>query len=118
MNKQQHKELFVLIEQYGSACEAMGHGWGSYWPSSDTLLLQIKDKLEALESLKTPLEAPEKQSQAVGSQEVKDALREAFLMGQNYWADADSESWTANKRSDLTLQKFRDFSEEFSSKFN
>ena len=44
--------------------------------------------------------------------DVRKALDRAFIMGQNYWADADSESFTANKRSDVTRQKFNTLRDE------
>ena len=34
------------------------------------------------------------------------ALRRAYHLGQNYWADADSESYSANKRADKHRQDF------------
>lgn len=43
---------------------------------------------------------------------VRKALDRAFVMGQNYWADADSESYSANKRSDVTRQKFNAMRDE------
>jgi hypothetical protein len=118
MNEQQREELLELIEQYGSACESMGHGWGCCRPLPDTLLLQIKDKLEALESPKTPLEASEKLTQGVGSQEVEKALTEAYGLGKRYWAYADSEETWRHKLSDQTYQKFRALVRNFCSKFN
>ena len=44
--------------------------------------------------------------------DVRKALDRAFIMGQNYWADADSESFTANKRSNVTRQKFNTLRDE------
>ena len=35
-------------------------------------------------------------------------LERVFTLGQNYWADADSESYAANRRSVGTLEKFRE----------
>ena len=43
---------------------------------------------------------------------INKSLDRAFVMGQNYWADADSESYSANKRSDVTRQKFKDMQAE------
>ena len=43
---------------------------------------------------------------------IRKALERAFIMGQNYWADADSESYSANKRSDVTRQKFNAMRDE------
>jgi len=46
---------------------------------------------------------------------VRKALDRAFIMGQNYWADADSESYSANRRSDVTRQKFNEMRDEICS---
>ena len=43
---------------------------------------------------------------------VQKALRRAYHLGQNYWADADSESYAANKRSDKHRQNFDELCEE------
>ena len=70
------------------------------------------------ESTKTPLEASEKQRQGVGSQEVSEALRKAFNLGQKYWDLGESpfsSDWT---RADQVYKKFNEFRSEFSSKFN
>jgi hypothetical protein len=37
---------------------------------------------------------------------LEKALRRAFALGQDYWADADSESYSANRRADDRRQKF------------
>lgn len=43
---------------------------------------------------------------------LKKALERAFTFGQNYWAEADSESYAANRRSAVTLSAYRGFVEE------
>lgn len=43
---------------------------------------------------------------------LRKALDRSFVMGQNYWADADSESYSANRRSDVTRQKFNTVRDE------
>ena len=44
--------------------------------------------------------------------DVQKALRRAYHLGQSYWADADSESYAANKRSDKHRQNFDELCEE------
>lgn len=70
---------------------------------------------EALELLAAAPEAPAQASQPAQAEaverealisSVRQALDQAFAMGQRYWADADSENYSANKRSDATRQKF------------
>ena len=43
---------------------------------------------------------------------IRVALSHAFILGQNYWADADSSSYSANKRSDETKAKFEKLKQE------
>lgn len=38
---------------------------------------------------------------------VSKALRRAWQLGQTYWQQADSESWSQNKKSDETQAKFQ-----------
>jgi hypothetical protein len=38
--------------------------------------------------------------------DVEKALRRAFSLGQTYWQQADSESYTQNRLSDVTREKF------------
>ncbi len=40
------------------------------------------------------------------------ALRRAFSMGQTYWQQADSESYSQNRKSVETIRKFGDFIDE------
>jgi hypothetical protein len=40
--------------------------------------------------------------------ELEKALKRAFGLGQTYWQQSDSESYAQNRKSDETLQKFRD----------
>ena len=40
------------------------------------------------------------------------ALRRAFSLGQTYWQQADSESYTQNAKSEVTAQKFDDLVNE------
>jgi hypothetical protein len=37
---------------------------------------------------------------------LEQVLKQAFNLGQTYWQQADSESWSENKRSDATLATF------------
>lgn len=43
---------------------------------------------------------------------MKKTLREAFQLGQKYWQQADSESYSENRRSDATFAKFTKLCEE------
>lgn len=58
--------------------------------------------------------AAPQQAEAVSSdvEVIRKALERAFIMGQKYWVDADSESYIANKRSDVTRQKFNAMRDE------
>ena len=40
------------------------------------------------------------------------ALKRAFQLGQDYWYQADHESYRENKKSDATLAKFRQLVDE------
>ena len=79
------------------------------------MLAEVCSLKDALQTLKTPLEAAEKQNQGVGSQEVKDALRKAFIHGKVY---AYAVLGDSIQRSNSEFTEFLRFSEEFSSKFN
>ena len=57
-------------------------------------------------------EALAQPEQAPVAFDVQKALRRAYHLGQNYWADADSESYAANKRSDKHRQNFDELCEE------
>jgi hypothetical protein len=46
--------------------------------------------------------------------EIQAALIKVFVMGQDYWADANSGSSSAWKRANRTKERFELFSEEFS----
>ena len=59
-----------------------------------------------------PTEAKPAQQDAVDAEQIKSGLNRAFSMGQNYWADADSESYKANKRGDAIRQKFIEMRDE------
>lgn len=37
---------------------------------------------------------------------VTKAMRKSFQLGQTYWQQADSESYSQNAKSDVTYQKF------------
>ena len=39
-------------------------------------------------------------------EEAINAVKEAWALGQTYWQQADSESFSQNKKSEATLQKF------------
>lgn len=43
---------------------------------------------------------------------LRKALDRSFVMGQDYWADAESESYSASRRSDVTRQKFNTMRDE------
>ncbi len=44
--------------------------------------------------------------------DVQKALYRAYVLGQKYWADADSESYSRNKRADKHRQDFETLCEE------
>lgn len=82
---------------------------GSFLPS-DTLLDETIDHMRSIGG-------------AIAAQQpltdvVRKALDRAFVMGQNYWADADSESYSANKRSDVTRQNFNAMRDEVCSQLD
>ena len=39
---------------------------------------------------------------------VHEAMSRSFNLGQTYWQQADSESYSQNRKSDATLAKFRE----------
>ncbi len=43
---------------------------------------------------------------------VSKAMRKAFQLGQTYWAQADSEYWSQNKKADETMSRFHDLVDE------
>lgn len=45
---------------------------------------------------------------ALTSESLEKALRRAFNLGQTYWQQADSESYSQNKKADTTAQTFSD----------
>ena len=72
--------------------------------------VDIRSRLyQRIHELETQLAQPE---QAPVAFDVQKALRRAYHLGQNYWADADSESYAANKRSDKHRQNFDELCEE------
>jgi hypothetical protein len=48
---------------------------------------------------------------------IRVALRRAFSLGQTYWQQADSDSMSQWKKSDLTAAKFKELVEETCSEF-
>ena len=65
---------------------------------------------KAIASLRQAIEQAEKQVPVAF--DLQKALRRAYHLGQNYWADADSESYSANKRADKHRQDFDALCEE------
>jgi hypothetical protein len=49
---------------------------------------------------------PQPQAPAEGVLTLDQALRRAFILGQTYWQQADSDSYSQNRKSDETRQKF------------
>ncbi len=45
--------------------------------------------------------------------ELSKMLSRAFSLGQTYWQQADSESYSQNRKSDATLEKFRAMQDGF-----
>ena len=70
---------------------------------------QIHYRDSAIAAIKEALAQPEQEPVAF---DVQKALRRAYHLGQSYWADADSESYAANKRSDKHRQNFDELCEE------
>ena len=56
----------------------------------------------------------EQQSEALklAKEALPKLLDKAFLFGENHWREADSESYAANKRSEVTLEKYQAFKAE------
>ena len=74
----------------------------------DALFAEHQKLLGELQTMR----AVAKPEQAPVAFDVQKALRRAYHLGQNYWADADSESYAANKRSDKHRQNFDELCEE------
>lgn len=49
--------------------------------------------------------------------EFKEALYKAYIFGQNYWRDADSDNPRQWPKSDITQDKFRAFVSEMAKSF-
>lgn len=79
----------------------------------ETRIDQYDHKLvaKALEILRARLVEPEKEQEPV-AYDVQKALYRAYVLGQKYWADADSESYSRNKRADKHRQDFETLCEE------
>ena len=69
----------------------------------------LDDAYDAMGFAQEALAQPEQEPVAF---DVQKALRRAYHLGQSYWADADSESYAANKRSDKHRQNFDELCEE------
>jgi hypothetical protein len=69
-----------------------------------------------IESRIVPLYAAPVPQPEPSETQIEDALRRAFQLGQTYWSQADSESWSENKKSDKTLERFRALVAEFAAK--
>ena len=94
--------------------KCLGAGWVNNpqlkEPEQDQDEVDIRSRLyQRIHELETQLAQPE---QAPVAFDVQKALRRAYHLGQNYWADADSESYAANKRSDKHRQNFDELCEE------
>ena len=96
------------IEAMKLALEALEEAWyhvGTFQPTEKAIDLYD----EARTAIKEALAQPEQEPVAF---DVQKALRRAYHLGQSYWADADSESYAANKRSDKHRQNFDELCEE------
>lgn len=102
----------LSAQRYGEEWQDLTGNNLVYW-----MLVEICQLKEALQSPKSTLQASETPSQGVSNHEVEKALRKAFVMGQNYWYDADADSEIRHRKSDITLENFDKFLQEFSSKF-
>jgi hypothetical protein len=47
------------------------------------------------------------------TKDIQQALQEAFLLGQAYWQQADSDSYAQHRKSDVTMQEFIDLKNSF-----
>jgi hypothetical protein len=74
---------------------ALEHAWGEL----DDLKAQPQPEAVALTDKQIALE-------------IEAAMRRSFSMGLKYWAQADSGSWSQNKKSFETLAKFNSYIEE------
>lgn len=66
-------------------------------------------RMPTIEALRAALEQGEPEPVAY---DVQKALYRAYVLGQKYWADADSESYSRNKRADKHRQDFETLCEE------
>jgi hypothetical protein len=55
---------------------------------------------------KEEMTAPELKTVTVNRNLLERVLKQAFHLGQTYWQQADSESWSQQKKSDATFAKF------------
>lgn len=48
----------------------------------------------------------------MNKQELEAYLKRAFILGETYWMQANSESYSENKKADLTWRRFQDMLHE------
>ncbi len=102
-------------EEAQQVLDALGSCEEDWIPDGEweTRIDQYDHKLvaKALEILRARLVEPEKEQEPV-AYDVQKALYRAYVLGQKYWADADSESYSRNKRADKHRQDFETLCEE------
>lgn len=92
-------------QQVLNALEAVWYHVGTFAPTEHAVDLYDR----AIKLLRAKLSEPEPEAVAYDFQK---ALFLAYHLGQRYWADADSESYSANKRADKHRQDFDALCEE------
>lgn len=115
----EYRELYAapVVQQYEAhllSLLARIHRDGGHYTAEHGLEKSVADADLKVAHLFAAQVAQQPQAEAVPPdvEVIRKALERAFIMGQNYWADADSESYSANKRSDVTRQKFNAMRDE------
>lgn len=68
-----------------------------------------------LPAVGAPVEPPVRPHSGEIAETLAKALRRAYLLGQTYWQQADSESYAQNRRADETQRKFEALMDEVQS---
>lgn len=112
-----NERMFEMEQRLSAAPAAQPEGWQEFIQKVATQKPEKPDYWSACgQCERNASEAEDLLPAAPAAQPMTDVVRKAldraFVMGQNYWADADSESYSANKRSDVTRQKFNAMRDE------
>ncbi len=114
MSKEAMKQALEALEKLSDAADGFNVS-GVYFNEQLWEKECLDKSFAAITSLSQAIEQAEKQSaervEPVAF-DLQKALRRAYHLGQNYWADADSESYSANKRADKHRQDFDALCEE------